>query len=90
MTCDATFKITSCVAKWPGSVHDSRMFKDCSLSQKFERGTDPFFLKTYLQFEWILKIDKCQGCTPIIFGLAFLTMFNDKKVDMYYHVWSAS
>ncbi|KAJ8302800.1 hypothetical protein KUTeg_019196, partial [Tegillarca granosa] len=36
MTCDASYRITNCVAKWPGSVHDSRMFKHSHLCQKFE------------------------------------------------------
>ncbi|XP_033739177.1 putative nuclease HARBI1 [Pecten maximus] len=39
MTCDANFRITSCVAQWPGSCHDSRMFRNSSLCHKFENGT---------------------------------------------------
>ncbi|XP_069131659.1 putative nuclease HARBI1 [Argopecten irradians] len=39
MTCDAKFHITSCVAKWPGSVHDSRIFRDSQLCSSFENGT---------------------------------------------------
>lgn len=38
MTCDAKFHITSCVAKWPGSVHDSRIFRDSQLCSSFENG----------------------------------------------------
>ncbi|XP_021357845.1 putative nuclease HARBI1 [Mizuhopecten yessoensis] len=44
MTCDAGFKITSCVAKWPGSCHDARMFRDSNLRHKFENGTYEGFL----------------------------------------------
>ncbi|KAJ8309921.1 hypothetical protein KUTeg_011786 [Tegillarca granosa] len=36
MICDANYRITNCVAKWPDSVHDSRMFKHSHLCQKFE------------------------------------------------------
>ncbi|XP_033744292.1 putative nuclease HARBI1, partial [Pecten maximus] len=39
MTCNAEFLITSCVAKWPGSVHDSRIFRDSQLCRSFENGT---------------------------------------------------
>jgi hypothetical protein len=38
MICDAQFRITNCVAKWPGSVHDSRIFRDSHISVAFEDG----------------------------------------------------
>ena len=38
MICDAKFRITNCVAKWPGSVHDSRIFRDSHISVAFEDG----------------------------------------------------
>ncbi|XP_056018365.1 putative nuclease HARBI1 [Ostrea edulis] len=38
MTCDATFRFVHCVAKWPGSVHDSRVFRESSLVRLFETG----------------------------------------------------
>ncbi|XP_062602285.1 putative nuclease HARBI1 [Saccostrea cucullata] len=38
MTCDANFIITNCVAKWPGSCHDSRVFRESVLCQQFENG----------------------------------------------------
>ncbi|KAJ8307456.1 hypothetical protein KUTeg_015540 [Tegillarca granosa] len=34
MTSDANYRITNCVAKCPGSIHDSRMFKHSHLCQK--------------------------------------------------------
>ncbi|XP_053378145.1 putative nuclease HARBI1 [Mercenaria mercenaria] len=38
MVCDARFRITNMVAKWPGSVHDSRIFRESELCRKFENG----------------------------------------------------
>ncbi|KAJ8319616.1 hypothetical protein KUTeg_002833 [Tegillarca granosa] len=36
MVCDENFIITHCVAKCPGSVHDTRMFKESNLCRQFE------------------------------------------------------
>ncbi|XP_039538963.1 putative nuclease HARBI1 [Pimephales promelas] len=36
--CDATHLITNVEAKWPGSVHDARIFRESSLCNKFEQG----------------------------------------------------
>lgn len=38
MCCDASFVITSCVAGWPGSVHDSRIFRQSGLCAQIENG----------------------------------------------------
>lgn len=38
MCCDASFVITSCVAGWPGSMHDSRIFRQSRLCAQFENG----------------------------------------------------
>ncbi|XP_053390061.1 putative nuclease HARBI1 [Mercenaria mercenaria] len=38
MVCDARFMITKVVAKWPGSVHDSRIFRESGLCRRFEEG----------------------------------------------------
>lgn len=38
MTCDHECMITSLDAKWPGSVHDSRIFRESVLCQRFEEG----------------------------------------------------
>ncbi|XP_072179304.1 putative nuclease HARBI1 [Diadema setosum] len=38
LACDAKFRITNCVARWPGSTHDSRIFQNQTLLQKFESG----------------------------------------------------
>ncbi|XP_062588274.1 putative nuclease HARBI1 [Saccostrea cucullata] len=42
--CDANFRITSICAKWPGSVHDSRIWRESALCQKFENGECNGFL----------------------------------------------
>ncbi|XP_055999383.1 putative nuclease HARBI1 [Ostrea edulis] len=38
MVCDTNFKFTSVCASWPGSVHDSRIWRESSLCRQFERG----------------------------------------------------
>uniref|UniRef100_A0A8C9ZXZ5 Harbinger transposase derived 2 n=1 Tax=Sander lucioperca TaxID=283035 RepID=A0A8C9ZXZ5_SANLU len=38
MTCDHECMITSLDSKWPGSVHDSRIFHESMLCQRFEEG----------------------------------------------------
>ena len=38
--CDAAYIITNVEAKWPGSVHDSRIYRECSLSNRFARGKE--------------------------------------------------
>ena len=37
-TCDAEEYFTSVVAKWPGSVHDSRIFKNSSVHEYMKQG----------------------------------------------------
>ena len=36
--CDAKLKFTDVVARWPGSVHDSRVFNQSAIKESFERG----------------------------------------------------
>ncbi|KAM4614946.1 uncharacterized protein ACJ7VT_010172 [Polymixia lowei] len=38
MTCDHHCMVTSIEAKWPGSVHDSRIFRESPLCHRFEQG----------------------------------------------------
>ena len=38
--CDAPYNITNVEAQWPGSVHDSQIYRECSLSNRFERGKE--------------------------------------------------
>ena len=42
--CSARNKIIHLNPKWPGSAHDSRVFKESSLYTKFEDGTYKGFL----------------------------------------------
>ncbi|XP_038062959.1 putative nuclease HARBI1 [Patiria miniata] len=37
VVCDAHFKITNVVARWPGSTHDSRIFQASRIGQLFQR-----------------------------------------------------
>ncbi|MBN3306041.1 HARB1 nuclease, partial [Amia calva] len=36
--CDAAHMISNVEGKWPGCVHDSRIFSECTLSARFARG----------------------------------------------------
>jgi len=36
--CDAKLKFTDVVARWPGSVHDSRVFNESAIKESFENG----------------------------------------------------
>lgn len=40
--------INNVEAKWPGSVHDSRMFRESTLSARFARGE--FIYLIYIQY----------------------------------------
>lgn len=61
MVCGPDFCITNVVAKWPGSVHDSRIFKESVLCREFENGhiqgmllgDSGYSLKTYLMTPYL-------------------------------------
>ncbi|XP_033966949.1 putative nuclease HARBI1 [Pseudochaenichthys georgianus] len=55
-TCDHRGIITSLVAKWPGSVHDSRIFAESSLCHKLEQGL----------FSGVLLGDRGYACQPFL------------------------
>ncbi|KAG0424358.1 hypothetical protein HPB47_028417 [Ixodes persulcatus] len=50
--CNASNEITQLTVKWPGSTHDSFMWRNCDLADKFEAGDMPkeWFLATYFCF----------------------------------------
>ncbi|KAK0142220.1 putative nuclease HARBI1 [Merluccius polli] len=52
--CDAAYIVTNVEAKWPGSVHDSRIYRECSLSNRFARG----------EFDGYLLGDRGYPCQP--------------------------
>ncbi|XP_033738226.1 putative nuclease HARBI1 [Pecten maximus] len=44
MVCNNNFIITNCVARWPGSCHDSRVFRESQLCHDFENDLYSGFL----------------------------------------------
>ena len=38
MVCDANYRITNVVAKWPGSVHDARIYRNSVLKAHMDNG----------------------------------------------------
>ncbi|KAF4091444.1 hypothetical protein AMELA_G00036860 [Ameiurus melas] len=52
--CDAAHIITNVDAKWPGSVHDSRMYRESTLSNRLERG----------EIDGVLLGDRGYPCRP--------------------------
>ena len=38
LICDANYKITNVVARWPGSAHDSRILQRSNIGQSFAAG----------------------------------------------------
>ncbi|XP_037303455.1 putative nuclease HARBI1 [Manduca sexta] len=57
VVCDADLKIMDIVARWRGSVHDSRIFRESRLKQRFEAGA----------FSGLLLGDSGYPCTPYLF-----------------------
>ena len=39
MVCDHSKKVRSLTAKWPGSTHDARIWRECHLSNQFKQGS---------------------------------------------------
>ncbi|XP_067088424.1 putative nuclease HARBI1 [Osmerus mordax] len=54
MICDSTCLITNVEVKWPGSVHDSRIFRDSTLCHSFEQGN----------YDGLLIGDRGYACRP--------------------------
>ncbi|XP_048882111.1 putative nuclease HARBI1 isoform X1 [Brienomyrus brachyistius] len=54
--CDAAYVISNVEAKWPGSVHDARMFRACTLSARLARG----------EFSGYLLGDRGYPCQPYL------------------------
>uniref|UniRef100_A0AAR2JM05 DDE Tnp4 domain-containing protein n=1 Tax=Pygocentrus nattereri TaxID=42514 RepID=A0AAR2JM05_PYGNA len=56
LICDVTNIITNVEAKWPGSVHDARIFRESALYSKFDQG----------QYDGILLADRGYPCMPYV------------------------
>ncbi|KAM7006165.1 putative nuclease HARBI1 [Tautogolabrus adspersus] len=56
ITCDAAHLITNLEAKWPGSVPDSRIFQESTLSKSLENG----------EFDGLLLGDRDYPCQPTL------------------------
>ncbi|XP_067469452.1 putative nuclease HARBI1 [Thunnus thynnus] len=56
MTCDHQLMVTSVEAKWPGLVHDSRIFQESSLGHRFEQG----------HYDGLLLGDRGYPCTRFL------------------------
>ncbi|XP_041923727.1 putative nuclease HARBI1 [Alosa sapidissima] len=54
IVCNADCLISNVVAKWPGSVHDSRVFRTSDIHQRLSQG----------EFSGVLLGDKGYGCRP--------------------------
>jgi len=91
--CDAMFHLTNVEAKWPGSVHDSRIFRESHLCILFERGKgtkcQAYSTQTYAEpnkttffhytgdFDGILLGDRGYACRQYV-----MTPFRPKPVTM--------
>ncbi|XP_052347567.1 putative nuclease HARBI1 [Oncorhynchus keta] len=56
MVCNADCVISNVVAKWPGSVHDSRIFRASEIYQCLSQG----------EFSGVLLGDRGCGCQPFL------------------------
>ena len=63
MICDAKFRITNCVVKWPGSVHDNRIFRDSHISVAFE---DDMLIQIYTCGKYVKKTTTQISKQPIM------------------------
>ncbi|XP_048237834.1 putative nuclease HARBI1 [Haliotis rufescens] len=92
MICDAEYRFINCVAKWPGSVHESRIFRDSRISVAFENGTYKGFLlgdsaypcKTYLMTPFLSpasrsqeKYNRCHVRTRVLIEQSFGILSGD-------------
>ncbi|CAH2109097.1 unnamed protein product [Euphydryas editha] len=75
---NANLEIMDIVAHWRGSTHDSRIFNECRLKQRFERS----------EFKGRLLGDAGYACTPFLFTPILHP--NTQKEEMYNraHIWT--
>ncbi|KAM4554926.1 putative nuclease HARBI1 [Odontesthes bonariensis] len=56
MVCNANYLISNVVAKWPGSVHDSRVFRNSEIYRRLSQG----------EFLGVLLGDRGYACQPFL------------------------
>ncbi|XP_071390028.1 putative nuclease HARBI1 [Centroberyx affinis] len=68
MTCDHQCMVTSIEAKWPGSVHDSRIFRESALCHRFEQGRTTVHCISFCYglFTGVLLGDRGYACQPFL------------------------
>jgi hypothetical protein len=57
LVCDAHYRVTNIVSRWPGSCHDSRILQNSGLFAPFEEGRLPGLLlgdSGYPQRKWLM------------------------------------
>ncbi|XP_046905855.1 putative nuclease HARBI1 [Hypomesus transpacificus] len=64
MTCDHQSLVTSIEAKWPGSVHDSRIFRESALCHRLEQGMA--IVSNILALSGLLVGDRGYACQPFL------------------------
>ncbi|KAK0155339.1 putative nuclease HARBI1 [Merluccius polli] len=69
--CDAAYIVTNVEAKWPGSVHDSRIYRECRLSNRFARGKEAKALRVC----WLPEGERGYPCQP-----SLLTPYPDPEL----------
>ena len=60
MICDAHLRIMNCVARWPGSVHDSRIFNLSQIGQMLQTG----MLTIFFVIKHIKSSSRCEIIYP--------------------------
>ncbi|XP_064862459.1 putative nuclease HARBI1 [Oncorhynchus nerka] len=73
MVCNADCVISNVVAKWPGSVHDSRIFRASEIYQCL-RASEIYQCLSQGEFSGVLLGDRGYGCQPFL-----LTPFTDPQ-----------
>lgn len=68
MECDSMCHITNVEAKWPGSVHDSRIFRESNLCPLFEHGKENVDVRLTVLHKLIL------GLTELHFSIVQVIM----------------